>query len=168
MYNINVDQLGARGCWIQDLPGAVLQGKAVQYAGAMSMTTNMNATYGFVNPYISLQVRKADGSWVYNYPNSTILHSTAIPGGPFVTEVHNYTLPTDIITLRTAFCVWDAAPGVASGKDFVLRQIVTAQDEEAATETWDEAGPDTPSVLPEDGVMQPGAALRYWLPLIRN
>jgi hypothetical protein len=168
VFNIQVDQAGARGCWIQDLPGAALQGKSVQYAGAMSKTTNMNAPYGFVNPYISLQVRTGDGSWAYNYPNNTILNSSAVPGGPFVMEVHNYTLPTDMVTLRAAFCVWDAAPGVASGKDFVLKQIVTALGEEAATETWDVAGPDTPSVLPEDGVMQPETTLRYWLPLIRN
>lgn len=168
VLGIETSQAGARGCWIQDLPGAALRGMTVQFAGAMSKTTNMNAPYGFANPYLSLQVRRANGSWTYNYPSNTILHSTAVPGGPFVTQTHNYKLPTDMITLRASFCVWDAAPGVAAGKNLILKQIVTAQGEEAATETWDEAGPETPSLLPEDAIAQPGEANRIWLPRLRG
>ncbi len=169
IFTINATQAGARGCWVQDLPGAPLRNKVVRYEAAMSKSANMSAPGGvFANPYISLQVRRTDGSWYYNFPNNTTLNSTAIPGGPFVTQWRNYTLPADMVTLRAAFCVWDAAPGVAAGKNFLLQQLVTAQGEEPAEDTWEEPGSDAPSVLPEDGVAQPEGQMRFWLPVIRN
>ena len=164
---INVANAGAQGCWIQDLAGAHLQGQKVHYEGSLRRSAVMNSSKGFVNPYISLQVRQSNGQWLYNYGGT--LNATATPGS-FGLVGKDIVLPSDMITLRAAFCVWDAAPGTASGRSFSLKQVMTAQGEETATETWEEAEPETPSVLPEDGITmeQIEFSERLWLPSLRG
>ena len=85
----------------------------------MSKTADMNSTYGFVNPYISLQIQREDGSWQYNYGG--IGNSTATPGGPPVGKSIDVVLPTDMKALRASFCVWDATPGTAQAQSLLLR-----------------------------------------------
>jgi len=165
IYSIDVASAGARGCWIQDLPGATLQGHKVHYEGALRRSVAMNSAEGFVNPYISLQVRQSNGQWQYNYGG--ILNATAPPGS-FGVVAKDIILPTDMLTLRAAYCVWEATPGVASGKDFKLSQVAAAQEESLMAETWDAARPDTPSSLPEDAIAQPDEIIRLWLPMMQG
>lgn len=164
---INVASAGAQGCWIQDLAGAPLQGQTLRFQGSMSKSGALNSSNGFVNPYVSLQVRQANGHWLYNYGG--ILNSRATTGGSFVTESRNITLPTDMLSLRAAFCVWNAAAGAATGKDIKLLPVVTSL-EQGSSETWEEAGPETPSVLPEDSITMEEIELneRLWLPILRR
>lgn len=131
---INLTLAAGQGCWIQDLPGGPLQGSKVHYEGALRRSMVMNSAKGFVNPYISLQVRWGNGQWLYNYGG--ILNATAPPGS-FGVVAKDVTLPVDMVTLRAAFCVWDATPGVASGKDFSLVQVAGAQEDSLTAETWD-------------------------------
>ena len=116
------------------------------------------------NPYISLQAQTSDGIWHYNYGG--ILNATAPPGS-FGVVAKDILLPTDMLTLRAAYCVWEATPGVASGKDFKLSQVA-AQEESLMAATWDAAGPDTPSSLPEDAIAQPDEIIRLWLPMMQG
>ncbi len=162
---IDVTASTAQGCWIQDLPGAFLQGKTLRFQGAMRKTGVLDAG-GFVNPYLSLQVRQSDGKWLYNYGG--LLNSRAISGGPFVAESRSITIPAGTLTLRAAFCVWKASPGGAALKDFVLQPVTTAADDASPAENWDEPGPDTPSLLPDDAVAQPEDAYPLWLPSLRG
>ncbi len=172
--SIGVTAAPAQGCWIQELAGAPLQGKTVRFQGAMSKSDTLDTAKGFVNPYISLQVRQTDGHWLYNYGG--ILNSRAVPGGPFVTESGRIALPADMQMLRAAFCVWQATPGTANGKDITLQVTAAAQEEAPpAASTWDEAGPDTPSLLPDDSITepegpapQPEDANQVWLPSLRR
>ena len=81
----------------------------------MRKTVNMGA----YAPYVSLQAQKLDGAWVYNYGG--IIHSSAVAGGPYVTNGANIAIGQDVKTLRAAFCVWKAQPGVVYAREFVLR-----------------------------------------------
>lgn len=96
-----------RGCWFQDLSAQTLRGKVVSFGAAMSKTANI----GSVNPYISLQVQRQDGSWVNNVGG--LITSRAGANGAAVTDAREIWLPQDVTTLRASFCVWNATPGAA-------------------------------------------------------
>ena len=149
---INVSAAKASGCWIQDMPGAALRGATVRYEASMAKTGVLNRITPklFVNPYVSLQAQTTDGVWHYNYGG--ILNSRATSGGPYVTESRDIVLPANLMTLRAAFCVWEAEPGTGRGKDFLLRTVnpVAAQGADMWYPTWMEYTPDTPSALPAD------------------
>ncbi len=114
-YRITVQTAQASGCWTTDLDAVSLRGRTLHYQAAMRKTADMGA----YAPYVSLQAQKLDGTWVYNYGG--IIHSSAVPGGPYVTDAADTVIGQDVKTLRAAFCVWKAQPGVVYARDFVLR-----------------------------------------------
>lgn len=114
-YGITVQAAQASGCWSTDLAAASLRGRTLRYQAAMRKTADMGA----YAPYVSLQAQKLDGTWVYNYGG--IIHSSAIPGGPYVTDAADITIGQDVVTLRASFCVWKAQLGVVYATDLVLR-----------------------------------------------
>ncbi len=123
VLSINAVSTPARACWYQDMDGVALRNTTVRLEAEMSKNALMNQLAPpFTNPYISLQVRKGDGSWIYNFGG--ILNSRSVPGGPWIGEARDILLPNDMTTLRAAFCVWNATQGTAQARSLALRRTV--------------------------------------------
>jgi hypothetical protein len=110
-----VNDGSAKGCWSQNIQntGGIYTMKRLRVLGSLWKDTSIAN-----NPYVGINIRKTDGSWIYNYPNGTI-YPLGVQSSSFDTIGGEATIPSGITVIQPYFCIWNASAPSRSVSDWM-------------------------------------------------